>query len=247
MARSMVRIFPISAIGVAALALVSCSNGSVEGSDSAQDAASDPLVARTLNDPLMVDADLAYRSEANAAVTIRHDHALPPLQSTSDAAEKAREAARAYLIKGGPIADLPQGDGSASEISLQNASKASDLIAAAKAPAECGSGLQEGLIWTARMPDVAPIVPHGMVLRAAGSQSGCVTRIVRYVTPAGADDALQFYFNLATRAELEVARLGGNGEVLSATGERRHFVVEASEGPGGTTAIDLVYWQVEPL
>lgn len=241
----MARLIPISAIGATAFALASCSGGSDSGSESAIAVETDPLVARTLNDPLMVDADLAYRSEANAAMTIRHDHALPPLQASSEAEEMAREAARAFLIKGGRIADLPQGDGSESEFTLHTKPTASALIAAAKAPKDCATGLKEGLIWSAQMPDIAPIMPHGMVLRAAGSPSGCATRIVRYVTSASADDALQFYFTLAGRGEMETERLGENGEVLRATGENRSFVVEASQGPGGTTAIDLVYWRGE--
>ena len=243
MATDMARFASISAIAATTLALASCSGSSDSDSDGVKAVENDPLVARTLNDPLMVDADLAYRSEANAAVTIRHDHALPPLLASSDAAEMAREAARAFLINGGQIADLPDGDGTKNENELHKASTASDLIAAANAPENCANGLEEGIIWAARMPDVTPIMPHGMVLRAAGSQGGCATRIVRYVTPTDADDALQFYFNLASRGEMEVARLGENGEVLRATGERRSFVVEASEGPGGTSAIDLVYWQ----
>lgn len=240
---TMARTISISAIAVAALTLASCTGGSDSGSDDAKAVENDPLVARTLNDPLMVDPDLAYRSEANAAVTIRHDHALPPLLASSDTAEMAREAARAFLIKGGQIADLPQGDGSKNGAKLSKASSAAALIAAAKAPEDCVKGLEEGMIWAARMPDVAPIMPHGMVLRAAGSQGACVTRIARYVTPTGADDALQFYFNLASRGEMEVTRLGENGEMLRATGETRSFVVEVSEGPGETSAIDLVYWQ----
>lgn len=62
---------------------------------------SDPLLARALNDPLMVDPDLSWRNEANAVIAIRDGHPLPPFDARDDARQRARDAGRLELLENG--------------------------------------------------------------------------------------------------------------------------------------------------
>ena len=235
----------LSVIALSAIALASCSDdGSPAGADGIN-VVPDPLVARTLNDPLMVDPDLAHRNEANAVVTVRYDHALPPLSSSSETAEMACEAARRELVvDGGSIRDLPPSQGDYDGEALALGMSASDIVTATGAPSACKGQLTDGLVWAARMPDVARVMPHGMTLQAAGADSAnCKLRIVRYVTPAGVDDALQYHFNRADRARMKVARHRAPEAILDAARGSEHLKVYARPSSNGTSAVDLVYWK----
>ena len=99
----------------------------------------DPYIARALNDPLMVDPDLAYRNEANAAITIGYDHALPSFKQTEETASAARETARLALLEEGPIPDLPlpSGQGPAS---LAESYSVEAVLDALDAPMACRKG-----------------------------------------------------------------------------------------------------------
>lgn len=233
-----------SAIALSTIALSSCSDdSSVAGKDGIT-VVPDPLVARTLNDPLMVDPDLAHRNEANALLTVRHDHALPPLISSSETAEQAREAARRELVDSGSIRDLPPSQGEYEGEPLALGMTASDIIKASGAPSACNGKLEEGLVWAARVPEVAKVMPHGMAMQAAGADGeGCQMRIVRYVTPAGVEDALQYHFNRADRAKMKAVRHREPEAILDAARGSEHLKVYARPSSNGTSAVDLVYWK----
>lgn len=225
------------------LTLASCGNGASDQSIGGIDQVPDPLVSRTLNDPLMVDPDLAYRNEANAIVTIRHDHALPPHMSSSETAERARDAARRELLETGPVRDHPTAIAEEKGEELSLGMSAADIIKAVGAPSKCNGKLEEGLVWAARMPDPARVMPHGMSLQAAGSDGAeCYMRIVRYVTPAGLDDVLQYHFNRADRARMRATRHSKPEAILDASRGSEHLIVHARPGSAGTTRVDLIYW-----
>ena len=93
------------------------------------------------------------------------------------------------------------------------------------------------------MPEVAPVMPHGMVRVAAGvDQPGCTLRIVRYVTPALVEDALQFHYTVASRTGMEL-KVYAEPEA-SLIGDRRgtFLRVFARETSGDLTAVDVVTW-----
>ncbi len=204
----------------------------------------DPLLARALNDPLMIDPDLAHRNEANAAITIRHDEALPAFAASEEAAQQAREAGRRQLLGDAPVLDLPDatiGEGSAN---LGDKRTASSIIDALGGPGACKGGLTEGFGWAARLSNVAQVMPHGMVQQAAGKDaSGCSLRVVRYLTPATVSDALEYHFNQAHRARLRVERFSEPEQILQASRGGTQFFVHARPGSNGMSAVDLIYWQ----
>ncbi|MEM9501811.1 MAG: hypothetical protein AAF941_08185 [Pseudomonadota bacterium] len=204
----------------------------------------DPLVARALNDPLMVDPDLAYRNEANAAITIRHDHALPTFAATTEASQRAREVARLELLDGGSISNLPAVTIDEGVLPIGGLSTAGEIVEAVGGPGRCTDRLGEGLAWAARMPEVAQVMPHGMVQQAAGVDAeGCTVRVVRYLTPVAIEDALQYHFNRAVRARLSITRLDDPEAILQASRGDMNFIVHARPAAGGMKAIDLVYWE----
>jgi len=226
-----------------AIALAAC--GEAVAPDLANAATNgDPLLARALNDPLMVDPDLAHRNEANAAITIRHDQALPAFAASEAAAQRAREAGRRQLLELAPVLDLPDaaiGEGAAK---LGDKHTASTIIEALAGPNACRGGLSEDFGWAARLPDVAQVAPHGMVQQAAGKDAdGCSLRVVRYLTSATIDDALEYHFNQAHRARLRIERFSEPEQILQASRGGTQFFVHARPGPAGVSAVDLIYWQ----
>lgn len=234
---------PISLAILPALMLAAC------GDETAPDPAgaatsSDPLLASALNDPLMVDPDLAYRNEANAAITIRHDHAMPLFGGSDEAAQRAREEARLQLLENGSVLDLPDPVDGEGVGSLAGETTASAMINAIGGPAACTQSLSEGFAWAARLPEAARVMPHGMVQQAGGGDAnGCSVRVVRYLTPATIEDALEYHFNRAHRAQLRVERFSKPEQIVRASRGSTQFIVHARPAPNAMSAVDLIYWQ----
>lgn len=223
--------------------LAACSPG---GSDAAGDTAAalarDPVVARALYDPLMSDPDLSVRNEANALIGFAGESALPVLPASSEAAQKAREAARIELLEGGAIAPLPGPVSGPGPVPGRGAT-ARELLGALGAPESCAPALTQGFAWAAAMPTAAAIMPHGMVVRAAGADTpSCRLRLIRYHTPVAGEDALEYHFTRATRAGLTPLRYA-EGEpgiaAIAAGGEA--LAVAVRDTASGMTEVDLLY------
>ena len=232
--------FPFALL--ACLALAACSDSESEQGN--PDLFPDPLLARALNDPLMVDPDLAWRNEANAVIAYRDGHPLPPFEAREDAANRAREAARIELIEGGQIPAIPDASQAAGLASLAALTTADAMLEAVKGPMNCVEGLEDNLIWSTRMPQTSSIMPHGMVQQAAGVDEGnCVIRVVRYLTPASREDVLEYHFTKADRARFRIERFEMPEPHLRAERRDQVLTVHMREGPGGLTAVDLIHWR----
>ncbi len=231
----------LPAAALAASLLASCGE---EADPVITPTAGDPIVARALHDPLMVDPDLAYRNEANAALTIGFDHALPPIESTELAARMAREEARLILLENGPVRDLP--DMLAGEAGPDLTEQRGDARAIAEAydvPGRCVERLSDGYDWAARMPDMALVMPHGQVRQAAGTASdGCEVRVISYVSSAAAEHLLEWHYNLAERANLNIDLFAEPEGVMRAEKRGTNVVLHTSEGPNGLSSADLIFW-----
>jgi hypothetical protein len=205
--------------------------------------ASDPVIARALNDPLMSDPDLASRNEANAVIGFTDSSALPVLAATSQQAQLAREAARLELLTGGSIPDLPSAQTGARGKALGPMASAGDLIAALGAPARCVGRLKQDFTYAANLPIVASIMPRGMVLRAGGADSAaCRIRIVRYTTAAAPDDVLQYHYTRAKRAGLRASRHAQPEDIIAANGKGiETLVVHVRPAAHGLSGVDLLY------
>lgn len=231
-------------IALAATAFASLSSCGEEPSEqSAQVLDQDPLLARALNDPLMVDPDLAWRNEANAVIAYRDGHPLPPFDASEDSTMRAREAARLELLENGPIPALPAVSGEGAP-SLADLTTASAIVEAVGSRTDCIQGLEADLRWSTQLPETSSVMPHGMVQQAAGVDQGtCVIRVVRYLTPAGIDDALEYHFTKADRARFRIER--SDAPEAQIRGERRdqQMAVHVRAGPNGMTEVDVIHWR----
>jgi hypothetical protein len=232
---------PLAGLLVGLAFVAGCSQSPADAPDPVVNG-TDPYLARALNEPLMIDPDLAWMNEANAAITIGHDHALPSFKGSDEAASRARETARLELLEDGPIPELPLGgDGPAS---LAEAYGVDAVLDAVEAPRACRRDIRGSFAYAASMPDHARIMPHGMVrLAAAVERPGCSLRIVRYVIPASIEDALQYHYTLASRANMDPAVFAAPEAGLVATRRGRTLKVFARPTSGELTAIDLVIWE----
>ncbi len=206
----------------------------------------DPYIARALNDPLMVDPDLSYRNEANAAITFGYDHALPSFKATEEEAGRARETARLQLLEGGPIRDLPAPQKGAGPASLDQAFGVEALLRAIDVPTQCRKNIAGDFAYAATLPDIAQVMPHGMVrLAAAVDQPGCTLRIVRYVTPVAIEDALQYHYTMADRAKLGPVIFAAPEASLIGNRRGTHLQVYARKTAGNLSAVDVITWTLE--
>ena len=221
--------------------LAACSQA--PGHEAARDPfAADPLVAAALHDPLMSDPDLSARNEANAVLGFAADTALPLIPATPEAAQAARDAGRLELLAEGGMPPLPAPV--AAPVALPApGGKAQAGLAAIGVAGPCLARLEEGFEWAARLPQVAAIMPQGMVVQAGGSDAaGCGLRVIRYQTAAAPEDVLQYHYVRAGRAGLNPQRHAGEGESISgkaATGEA--LLVRVRKAASGLTAVDLYY------
>lgn len=203
----------------------------------------DPIVQQALNDRLMVDPDLAFQNEGNAALTIGFDHSLPPIDAGPDTLATIREEARISLLEGGAIPALPEAVENDSVVSLARASSAQERAALLPATRNCSRSLAYSAIWAARLPDFAQIVPRGAVVDAAGAdQNGCRLRVVTYRTPLSPDEALQFHFTLAERAGLKPRhlRIKDGEQVLQGAKRSASVAIHTRPALGGLTEVDIV-------
>jgi hypothetical protein len=206
--------------------------------------ATDPVMARAFNDPLMSDPDLALRSEANAVVTYADSAALPVITATPESARRAREGARNALLAGGMIPSLPDPETGTGGKALGDISDLPTMLTALDVPGACVAAARSGFEWAAKLTPPAGIMPQGMTQQAAGSDlPGCRLRMVRYQTAAAEEDALTYHYTLATRSGLAVKRFAAPEAMLVARsdkGERMHVQVRGTSG--GMTEVDMLFW-----
>ncbi|MHA7818934.1 MAG: hypothetical protein ACX930_04730 [Erythrobacter sp.] len=234
------RMIPLALAAASLAALSACGEESGEAEQAVP--LKDPQLARALHDPLMVDPDLAWRTEANAVVAFRDGHPLPPIEAREDAADRAREAARLELLEDGQIPPLPELSGSG--VSLAGLTTAGEMVEAVGGRADCVGEMDSDLQWATKMPSTSSIMPHGMVSQAAGVDSGtCVLRVVRYLTPVGIEDVLEYHFTKVDRARFDIALHRSPEAQLVAERRDQKFSVNVREGPGEMTAVDVVHWR----
>lgn len=228
---------------LACAVLVACGGEEAEEMSDAEVLTRDPLLARALSDPLMVDPDLASRNDVNAVIAFRDGHPLPPLEAREDAASQAREVARLELLGGGQIPDLPVA-GSDGGPALGAMTNAGEMVEAVGGRTDCIDRMDARLSWSTQMPETSSIMPHGMIQQAAGVDvDTCVIRVVRYLTPVNPLDALEYHFAKVDRARFSIEYF--NTPELQIRADRRDqtLVVHAREGAGGMTEVDIIHWR----
>lgn len=225
------------------IGLASCSDPQMDESYSSGALAKDPILARALNDPLMTDPDLASRNQSNALIAFHDSQPLPAFAATEGAASKAREAARLQLLNGGQVETLPAAIEDKDAVSLAGFTNAGDMIDAVGSRTDCIESMDASLLWSTQMPATSAIMPHGMVQVAAGADTDrCVVRVVRYHTPVGVYDALEYHFNKATREGFDVEHMKAPEAQLRGEWRNEKITVHARLGPLGLAEVDVIHW-----
>lgn len=219
--------------------LAACGGGADEAG---ADGEMDPATQAALNDPIMVDPDLAGQNEANAALTGGGSASLPAEATTPAAIKGAREEAMALVggsvnLKPAPTAKVIAGAVPANAV-LTAATRAAMLPGGT----DCAAAVEYSAAWAARLPATFPVYPRGSTQEAAGTDKGqCSLRVVNFLTPVALDDVLSFYHSRAvsggyTSEHLKVE----NDNVISGTRGAASFVVYARKQANGLTDVDLI-------
>ncbi|MEL7189260.1 MAG: hypothetical protein AAGK17_06875, partial [Pseudomonadota bacterium] len=159
-------------------------------------------------------------------------------------ADLARDAARIELREAGSIEELPIAEGLLEDESFSGLSTLREILDAAGAPEPCGDGASDSLEWAAKMPDVAAIMPHGMVQQAAGSDNpACAVRVVRYLTQVDVKDALQYHFTKGSQAKFEVSYKSSDTDLIKAERAGQKMLAEIDEAQNGLRMVTLVHWK----
>ena len=229
-------------LGSGALAVLAALAACGPGEDaSAPPAEQDPAIEQALNDPLMIDPDLASRNEGNAALSGPPDGALPVPDTSPEEIAAARAEALALLGGRGNAPELPEVEAG------EPIPPAAQLTAGARAgllpgTSVCIDRLTYTFTWAARMPEAMPIYPRAAARESAGTDAGgCALRSIDFLTPVTVEDVLVFYLGRARQANLS-ARLVEAGEwtTLEGRGSGLTYRVDAREVAGGLTEVALV-------
>jgi len=201
------------------------------------------MLQQALYDQLMVDPDLAFQNEGNAALTIGFDRSIPPIATSPELVTAIRDKARMALLDGGIIPSLPDPREDAEAKNYSSAVSALHMAQLVSFAQPCAENVLYSTIWAARLPDYAAIVPRGSVMEALGKDEGdCRLRAVSYRTQLPPEDVAQFYYTLATRAQLAPRYYlsGDEGRAIIAQDDGAGLAVNARAMSKGLTAVDLV-------
>ena len=229
----------VYAILPALLALAACSATEKPADVNAE---RDPAAAAALNDPIMVDPDLASQNRGNSALSgggpAQGD--LPAFVRTPDAADAARAAAQTQLGSAPPVSPGPVSTRPISRLAGALTMPALAAAAGIVTPA-CADQLSFTMTWAAQLPAGLPIYPRGHTIMSAGSDNaGCKVRAVRFVTPVAISDAVDYYFASARSARLPAERRReGSDEVVAGTLGGAAYAVYVRERSDGLTEVDL--------
>ena len=219
-------------------ALAACGPG--EGA-SPPPAEQDPAIEQALNDPLMIDPDLASRNEGNAALSGPPDGALPVPDTSPEEVAAARAEALALLGGRGNVPELPEaepGEPIPGTAQLTAGARA-ELLPGTRA---CIDRLTYTFDWAARMPETLPVYPRAAARESAGADAdGCVLRSIRFVTPVTVEDVLAFYLGRARQAGLSAQLVeAGEWTTLEGRGSGLAYRIDARAVGGDLTDVALV-------
>lgn len=219
--------------------LAGCGNG---GDDAAPAGEMDPATQAALNDPIMVDPDLAGQNEANAALTGGGNGSLPAEARTPAAIKGAREDAMALVGGSVYLKPAPQPKNVSGDVPETAVLTAASRAAVLPDGADCASAAEYSAAWAARLPPTFPVYPRGSTQEAAGTDKGaCSLRVVNFLTPVTLQEVLSFYYSRAINDGYKAEHLKVDGDnVVSGTKGGKAFVVYARKQPNGLTDVDLI-------
>ncbi len=203
--------------------------------------AADPAVTAALQDPIMVDPQLAGQANGDA---IR-----PPSQPYSGgvpddavATNGTKIDTNGLLKAPAPVTgkDCPQCKAARESVTLGG-------IAARQPNARikgCAGALRYSASWAQRLPADLPLYPQARVIEAAGAQGGnCALRVVSFSAAQPMEALLDWYYTRATRAGYSSEhQVEGAQHILGGTRTRDDgaYVLFLTARKGGGTDVDLV-------
>lgn len=194
-------------VSLACLLLAACG----AGEEPSRQAERDPAVEQALADQIMSDPDLASQNEGNAALTVISDHSLPLPAFAEGAADDARVEAAEIVGGADKLLPPPAAGPLESGERMEGATLAEIAAKVPSAPA-CMGALSTSAIWAARISAPWAAYPGSATTDAIGGDAaGCHLRVVRFVTPASADDVLSFYAALARKARVPARHSASDG------------------------------------
>jgi len=224
-----------------ALLIVGACSSSKPAADT--NAERDGAAAAALNDPIMVDPDLASQNRGNSALSgggpPQGD--LPDFNRSPEEADAARAAAQAQL--GGAVQPAPAAGPAAPKSRLAGALTIPAIAAASGITSKaCAEGMGFTFGWAAQLPPALAIYPRGHAIVAAGNDTnGCKVRAVRFVTPVLVSDAVDFYFASTRGAKLAPERRReGDDEVVAGKQGSAAYAAYVRQRADGLTEVDLI-------
>ncbi len=224
----------------ALLILGACSSGKPAADPNAE---RDGAAAAALNDPIMVDPDLASQNRGNSALSgggpPQGD--LPDFNRSPEEADAARAASQAQL--GGAIQPAPAAGPAAPKSRLAEALTMPAIAAASGIMSKaCADGMGFTFGWAAQLPPALAIYPRGHAIVASGNDTnGCKVRAVRFVTPVAVSDAVDFYYASTRGAKLSPERRReGDDEVVAGKQGNGAFAAYIRKRADGLTEVDLI-------
>ena len=229
----------VSVVLIPLMVLAACGSGAEEPGAAGE---MDPATQAALNDPIMVDPDLAGQNEANAALTGGTGASLPAEATTPAAIQGAREEAMALVGGSVNLKPAPKARVIAGAIPETAALTVATRAAVLPGGTDCAAGVEYSAAWAARLPAAFPVYPRGSTQEAAGSDKGpCSLRVVNFLTPVALDDVLSFYHSRAVSGGYTSEHLRVEGDnVISGTKGAASFVVYARKQANGLTDVDLI-------
>ncbi len=212
--------------------------------EAAQDIApeTDPIVQRALNDPLMIEPDLASQNLGNSALEFDIGHPLPPENDGPAAVLAAREEAFAVLGGSSGLKDLPA---SGSEVELAEAEAFDtvgrlDRLSISKS---CEAQLRFSGTWVARLPERLQPFPRGSTKEAIGSATGnCRAVAALYLTPVPIEDVLRYHFSRLDEGGARASYTKGETwHSLTGSIDGGRYEITARELPSGLAEVGIAY------
>lgn len=245
--------YVLAAVGAATMTLAACGGRDAGGDDVAAldeklvGKGSDPAMAGAVQDKILVDPDLAGKSNSNMVRAGNRplDGKTPANSGYEGSIASAEELDSAKLMR----APKPRVVG-AEECNDCAANRGETLEARAAAQGvkrgkgTCEAKLQYGAGWAARMPMEFPVYPKGRVKEAAGVEGGiCDIRVVSFTTGAARQAVVDYYYTRAKRSGFTADYEIRDGEHMLG-GVRDHdggaYVITLTALKGGGTAVDIV-------
>lgn len=197
--------------------------------------AADPQVMAALQDQIMVDPQLAAKSNADAIRPAPQPYAAPVPHPGIAAGSAAPEEQLLAAPAPKPLTDAAIRQ----SITLGSLARAGG----ARGAAACTGRLSYSAAWAGRLPPELPLHPDARVTEAGGVEGdGCSMRVASFYVGQRAPRLIDWYYTRAVRAGFSAEhQADGATHVLGGTRRdgRAYLVVLTDRGDGGTD-IDLI-------